>query len=336
MLKLNWMAALALVAMCVGRTARAAGIELPPEAIGPDTFFVIHADAAHLTPDQIRAAAATAMGDNADQANDFIASFRERYDKAVKAGVESVVVIGTSSQRVGDAGNNLNADGKQNQRGMNPPVVWFRLKAGGDMKALEQALMKDVPEKQRGEILFDQVENWVVMHRKGQEAPEKLDPVRSRAFSDALGTMSESAIRLAMIPDAKIKEEMNKFAGRDAAPKLAKDALPPLSASRWITIAVALGNNPGLTISANTADGASARQLRDAVDRALEDLKHPPENGGPLVILGPMLAPLADGMKPMMNGSIVTSSLKGEPLNHLVTMITTFRMAARPPAPPAK
>src|ERR1700677_3260062 len=130
MLKAKLIAAMVLLTAFMGQAAHAAGIELPPDSIGPDTVFVIHADAQHLTPDQLRAAALIVLGDNADRAKEFLATFRDRYEKATAAGLESITIVSTSSQRVSDAENEVAPDptAPPKRRPMNPPVVYYHLK----------------------------------------------------------------------------------------------------------------------------------------------------------------------------------------------------------------
>jgi hypothetical protein len=318
--------------------AVSAAVEVPPGSVGADTVFIIYADVKHLTPDRLRTAAFAILGENVEQANDFIAKFKERYEKTAAAGVESITVVGTSTQRVADAGDELAADPNNRRRNLNPPVVYFHMKGAGDVKALAALMTKDMPEKDRDEVLFEHEDDWVIMHRKNQNPPDKEDAGRARVFNEALETIREAAIGLVMVPDARMKTELDRQAQRDASPKLIKSAFPALGSSKWITLAIALGNDPGLKMTANTADNKSAGQLRDAVDTALDQLKHPGENAGPMALIGPMLSPMADGLKPMINGTSVTSSLNGDGLKTIANLITTFRaMAPQPPkAPGAK
>ena len=328
---------LVLLAVCVGRSVHGAAIDLPPESIGADTVFVIHADAEHLTPDKLRVATFLVLGDNAERATDFIAKFRERFDKLTKAGVESISVIGTSAQRVSDAENELGVDpNAPPRRTMNPPVVYFHMKAGGDPKVVEQVMTQDLPAKQKDDTRFEQEENWLVMHQKTQTPPEKTDAERAGEFADALATMPDAAVRLVMIPDARTKADMTRVSQQENAPKLAKAAFPSLGTSKWITLAISLGNNPKLMATANTSDPQAARKLHDAVNTALDDLKeqanNPGPNAGPMVFLGPIIAPLLEGLRPTTQGNNVSASLSGDPLNSIANLIATFRMNA--PAPP--
>lgn len=331
----KWLAALASIVLLAAGVTRAAAPDLPPESIGADTIFVIHADARHLSPDLLRTAANVVLGDNADRAKDFIARFQERYDKLISGGVESITVIGASGQRVSDAEKELDADpnAPPARRNANPPVVYFHLNARGDSKIIEQVFTKDLPEKQKAKMRFEQMDNWVVMHEENQKPPEKEDAARTRAFSDALGTMTDASVAIAFIPDERLKKQMNKGAERVESPKVAREALPALSTSKWVTLAIALGNNPGATASANTADPASAKQLDAAINDGLDDLKQQAGNGeaGAMIFLGPIIQPLVDALKPTTSGNVVTVKLQGEPLTLIANLIATFR----PPAPAA-
>jgi len=338
MAKMKLSTAMTLLVILAAKASFAAPVDLPPDSIGADTVFVIHADAEHLSPGLLRTAAGVVLGDNVERANDFISTFQDRYDKATKAGVTSITIVGTSSQRMADAENQLGADpnAEPRRQSMNPPVIYYHLKAGADVKALEKVMTQDLPEKQRADVRFEQMDNWAVMHQKNQTPPEKVDADRTRAFADAFATIPDAAIGLAFIPDAKTKTEMNKAAGREESPKFMKDALPVLSGSKWLTLAIALGNDPGIKLSATTADAKSAKALTDAANGELDDLKDKaanPGQGGPMAFIGPMIAPLLDGLRPISNGNAVSVNLKGQPLNSIANLISTIS-AMRPPQPP--
>ncbi|HWE00955.1 MAG TPA: hypothetical protein VG326_01000 [Tepidisphaeraceae bacterium] len=329
----------AAIVVLAASVSFAAVADLPPDAIGSDTVFVIHADAQRLTPGMLRTAANVVLGENAERTNGFISAFQDRYDKATKAGVISVTVIGTSSQRVTDAENQLGVDpnAPPQRQSMNPPVVYYHMKAGGDIKAVEKAMTQDMPEKQRQDVRFEQMDDWVVMHEKLQTPPEKVDGDRARAFADAMATQPDAAIGFVYIPDARTKAQMSKTAVRDGSSKLMTDGLPVLSASKWITLAITLGNDPGIKASVLAADAKSARKLSDAAESDLNDLKdkaaNPGQGGGPMALIGPMIAPLLDGFKPVVSEALVTVNLKGQPLNSVANLVATIS-ALRPQQPP--
>lgn len=331
--------AIGLVLALATLPARAAGVDLPPDSIGPDTIFVIRADAQRLSPDLLRGAVFSVLGENAERLNDFMAKFCERYEKATAAGVESIYVVGSSTQRVSDAEKELvpEAEGaRRSRRPMNPPVVYFRVKPTVNESALEQLMTRDLSEKQKQDVRFEPMDNWVVMHQKDQTPPEKVDADRAQAFSEALASTAESAVALVVIPDARMKGEMTRASGRDGTPELAKKALPILQSSRWMSLAMTLGNNPQLSAKVNAADADGAAQLRDAASSALDKLKEQaPNQGGPMAFIAPMLTPLIEGVRPTLSGTMVGSTLKGEPLNMIANLIVMFRVGQPPATAPA-
>ncbi len=341
MLRMKILAAMALLTTLTTGNTFSAPADLPPDSIGADTVFVIHADVEHLTPGLLRTAATVVLGDNAESAKDFIAAFTDRYEKATKAGVQSVTIIGTSSQRVADAEGQLGADpnAEARNRSMNPPVAYYHVKAGADVKAIEKVMTQDMPEKQVADVRFEQMDNWVVMHQKNQTPPEKVDADRTKAFVDALATMPDAALGLVFIPDARTKGDINKAIAREQTPKFMKDALPVISAGKWMTLAITLGNDPGIKATAATTDEKSARQLTDAVNASLDDLKDKaanPGGGGPMALIGPMVAPILDGFRPVGSGSNVTVNLKGQSLNSVANSVVTIRsMLPQQPLPRA-
>ena len=332
--KLFMLAAASIVALsaAVGRSA----VELPPDSVGPDTIFVIHADSAHLTPALLRKSAEVVLGDNIDSASSFLAKFQDRFDKATAAGLDSVTIMGTTGQRIEDAGAEVgvNPDGTPRRRTRpNPPVVYYHMRAGGDANAIEQVVTQDIPEKQKQDLRFEPMDNWIVMHEKHQTPPEKVDADRAAAFTAAFGTIPDAAVGIVVIPDARMKAEMQKAAQRKGTPELARSALPVMAGSKWMILSITVGNDPAAMATVNTTDAISAGTLRQTASAALDDLKEQMNEAseGPMVLIGPLVSPLLDGFKPSANGNSVTVSVKGDTLNSLANLFMTIRSFSPPP-----
>lgn len=307
----------------------AAAPDLPPDAIGADTVFVMHADAQHLTPDLLRAASFAALGDNADRAKDFLTRFNEKYDKAIRAGVKSITIVGTSGQRVTDAGKELDADPNDpNKRPPpNPPLVYFHTKGAGAAKAIEAVVTKDMPAAQREPLQFEEADDWVVMHEKTQNPPDKPDAARAKAFSDALISLGEPAVAVAIIPDARSRQTMLQQSKDKKAARFAKVGLPAVADMKWLTVAATLGNNPSVNVAFNAADEKSARDLKAAIDAQLDEIKQQIAGGeGPMLILGPMLTPVLESLRPNARGSFVTTNVSGDGLTSIANLIVTSQV----------
>ena len=323
----------------VGAAAARAEVELPPESVGPDTVFVVRADAHHLTPDLLRTAVNGVLGDNADRAKDFVATFTDRYERLTRAGLESITVIGTSTQRISDAEREVAADpnAPPRRRMQNPPVIYLHVAAGADVHTIEDVLTQGSPEAQRADLRFEQLDNWIVMHDKDQNPPEKVDADRGKAFAQALDTLPDAAAALAVIPDVRLKGQMEQAAARDETPKFLKAALPILAASQFMTIGVALGNDPNLKLSVKALDQPSAQKLSDAVGAALDEFKaqiNDGQGGGRMAFIGVLVGPMLDAFRPSTAGAVVTVSLRGETLTSMSNLIFTLRSFAPPPGGP--
>ena len=66
MIKMKLTAAMTFLVILATKASFAAGVDLPPDSIGADTVFVIHANAEHLSPGLLRTAAGVVLGENAE------------------------------------------------------------------------------------------------------------------------------------------------------------------------------------------------------------------------------------------------------------------------------
>src|SRR5689334_9354132 len=117
--------------MLMSMQAGAAAPPLPPNAISADTIVVSYMDGATFTPDAMRQAARTVLGPNSPslaQLNQQIDKYQARYDKAIKAGVQSLMVV-ANAEKAGAA----NAAGSPADRAL----TFVQLKPGADAGAVE-------------------------------------------------------------------------------------------------------------------------------------------------------------------------------------------------------
>ncbi|HZL36311.1 MAG TPA: hypothetical protein VFC78_13415 [Tepidisphaeraceae bacterium] len=341
MSKFRLAGAMALWILTAYLPARAAAPELPPDAVAPDTLAVIHMDMTRFTPAALRQAANTVLGPNAAMFNASLASFQEKYDKGQAAGLQSMtLIVGSPKKAVAGAGAaavpGSPAVGAPGAAPAAPQaVVYLRLQPGADPKALQALIEKDMAPPQRAKAQFKQSGNYLIMHDEGVALPTQSDSTRGKNFASALGTLGTSAIQIAFIPDPQMKQQMLKQANAGGAPQGMKDAAPLLANSKWMTLGVNFGNAPSLTLSANTADADSAKQLVDAINGGLAEMKqaaaHPGQGGGGGAgMIAPMLAPLAAGLTPTQDGTQVSVSIKGQTLSMIGTMASMYFQLANP------
>ncbi|MDB5292129.1 MAG: hypothetical protein JWL69_3370 [Phycisphaerales bacterium] len=314
--KLKMAGAAAVLAMVCLR-ANAAGPVLPPDAIGADTVMVMHADSSTFTPDGVRKAATAVLGPNAAQGNQGLAKFEEKYNAVLKAGGQSVTMIQGDKPKAAagapEAGPGANSQG----------VVYIQLKPGADVDAIQKAISDEMQPTERENAVFEKKGDFLMMHKKGEAPPVAADATRAKVFSDALSSVSDAGLQIAVVPNQAARDEIKK--GAATAPKELRDAVPVLANSKWVTIAVKLGNAPAATATANTADAESAQKLADGMNAFVANMKQAAANpngqaAGPEAMIAMMIAPLADSLKPTTDGTNVSVTITGKAVSGVAQM----------------
>jgi len=292
-----------MVAMMCLR-AHAAAPTLPPGSIAPDTIVVIHLDAAGISPESLKTAAQTILGANAKVADEAVAQFKEKYDKAIAAGAVSATMV-------------VGADKKDGGADKKNGAIYIKLKPGADAKALEKMIKSDMKGEEKEKTVFTEKDGYLVIHEKDMPLSDKSDSALEKTFADALGTVSNAAVQIAIVPDEKIKAEILKNSQNEAPVKGLKDAAAIIAKSKWMTVSVTFGNTPGIALAANTGDAAAAKQLSDSINTSLDELKAKaadPNGAGQLAMVAPLIGPVVEGLRPTTTGSQVSVALKGQTL----------------------
>ena len=306
--------------MLLSVQAGAAAPQLPPNAVGPQTTVVSYMDGASFTPDAMRQAARAVLGPNSPslaQLNQQIAKYQEQYDKATKAGVQSLMVIAnTSAQRNPGGANAAAPEGMKEQA-----ATWVQLKPGADSAAVEKMIREEMKPADQEKNVFERQGNFLVVHEKDQKLPAASDADRAKQFIEALSHAANAAVVVAFIPDQATRDQAKNQQNNANTPKWIADAMPVLSNSKWGTLAVSFGQSPAITVTVQTADDQSAKTLATSINAGLAQLRQLAQNpnqgpgaGGPMAMFAPMLAPLADALKPNQQGSTVTVQLNGPAL----------------------
>lgn len=327
MIRHKMIVTLAGLLLC-GIRANGAAPKLPEKAIGPDTIVVIHMGGATLTPDALRQAAEAVLGDNAARANDQIAKYQEKYDKAIKAGVQSMTFVGrfdpqadAKAAKPKPAAANAADQGNENSDANNG-VAYIRLKPGADTAAIQKMLSDEMDPAQKAKTVFNKDGEFLVMHQKDEKLNASGDRTRMRQFAEAINQAPAAGIVLAFVPNQGVRDKYQKE-DQTQLPPFMTQAMPAVLNSKWVTLAMTPGKNPSLTITDNAADDASAKLLTDSVNAGLTQMKEMAQQaqngqggaGNPMaMMLAPMLAPLADAMKPTQAGTKVTVTLQGPAL----------------------
>jgi hypothetical protein len=308
-----------------GIRAQAAAPTLPPEVIGSNTIGVIHVDAAHLNPDALQGTATAVLGPNASKVAEQLKTFKEYFDKANTAGVIAVTAVMGSEKKV-EGAPPTDGPGKPDS------VVYFQLKAGADVKAIEAMATDKMPPAEKEKTVFDQAGDFLAMHPKDAEFPVKPDAARTALFTTALGTIGDAALQVAIVPDDKTRAQVLAMA--DSVPPAMKDIVPLAAKCQWMTLAVTLGNSPAISLTVDAAADDDGKKMATVMNTGLDDLKKQIANPGPdagiMVLVGPMVSPLIDGLRPSQEGTQVTTTIKTDALKLIGTIAGTLGLLGGP------
>jgi hypothetical protein len=294
-------------AMLMARPATAE-VALPPDAVGPDTFLVIHIDAAKLSPEAIHQAAAASLGRNADKiVNDQLGDYEQQYQQWTQAGIEETVVI--------VSGKSFDQEPQM--------ASYSKLKPGADETAVKKLIQKAVASDSAGAWEAQRKGEYLVAYAKGRAPAKKGDAARTKVFADALAGGGDPALFIAFAPTPALRErmrgEIDKHIKQDkSAPQALKDLAPTLLASQWLTISATLGPKPSIGPALDAADEASARKLVDAsrqgltvIRQAMADRMRGMDANQQLPLMA-HINHLLDQVQPTQEGAKVTLALKGE------------------------
>jgi hypothetical protein len=287
---------IAAIVLVLGFSAfRASGAAkvLPPDVIASDTVAVIHVDAAHFNPDKLHATATAMLGDDAKEVDEPMRKFKEAFTKATAAGLDAMTMVMGAPKK----------DDPDDRRGSG--ILYLTLKPDADVKAIEAMITESLLERgDKREMVFDQVDNYLAMHRKKQEFPVKPDANREAAFAQALQSVADATIQVAFIPDAAGRAMMKKAA--DDAGDQPKDIRPLLAKSSWMTLAITLGSSPQVTGGVSAANETDAASLTEEIKLSLDDFKVQTAKPGPMVLVAPLITKVIDGIKIAQTGTHVT------------------------------
>ena len=306
-------AVLALAVLCA-RVQSA--VELPATAITDDTYVVANMSMAKLDPASLEASAKVILGANIAMAQEGLTKYKAKYDDYVSTGAESVTIVmsGDPSQ------------GKEPE-----PVVYIKMKAGSDHKALEDKIKAEQAKEgkpQETEISNDG--DFMVMRKKGTALPTAGSADRAKSFMDLLGA-GDRAFVLSFIPNDKVRAQMKEKLKADPSQPAWMQTLSPFMAdSKSVVLEAKIGDAPNLGVSVTAADEASAKGISDAVVQGSQQLK---EHAGQMKQAGPQFAgmadafnSLADALKPAQSGSKVELSIDGKVVGPAVSNLLPLMM----------
>lgn len=342
----RWFIGASAMLMLVGVGAEAAAPELPPSAITKDTTIVSYVDSQAISPDAIHEAAAAVLGANSPmiaQLDQHLGQYKEKYDKALKAGAQSAFIIAETGVK-----NNPGGNGAANSEPDSPARLYVPLRKGADAQAIQQSITEDLEPAEREKTVFSHEGDYLIMRQKTQKAPLPPDPERAKKFSEALSHSGDAAVTVVFIPDAATRQEAQNVQVQGQAQWI-QDAMPVLANSQWGSVAIRFGKMPSIIMTDQAADAASATKLTNAVNAALAQLKQAAQNanaggaggGNAMMMFAPLLAPLADALKPTQQDSMVVINLNGQGLATIATTVAQFApmlgaMGGRPGAAPRR
>jgi len=195
-----------------------------------------------------------------------------------------------------------------------------QLKPGADAGAVEKMIREEMKPEDQAKTAFERQGNFLMVHEKDTKMSAKPDPARAKQFMDALEHSSKAAVVVAFIPNQAMRDQAKNQPKDQNLPKWMQDAMPVAINSQWATFALNFGQSPSIVVTDQTADEQSAKTLNDSINAALAELRQLAQNanqgggGGGMAMFAPMLAPLANALKPVQQGSTVTVQLNGPAL----------------------
>lgn len=228
------------------------------QAVGPVNWAVmVKLDVAKLDPAAVRAAAQAAMGPMARAADVPLQQYEQAYGRATTAGVTGVRL----------------AVGLPGGPGQEPAgAVLVSLKPGADVEAVKQLVASSVGPAQAAKLDYQQSGDTLLVHETGSPMPSTT-PEKAQAFADAFSAAGDRAVVVAMVPDDAMRKQLDGLLAKPSTPPLAKEMLPTLLQSKWITMGVALGEDSNIQITVEQPDKAGADKLLELADQGLGQLK---------------------------------------------------------------
>ena len=250
-------AAVALFAFAALAPRTSPAQEAKPAAGPVDWAVMVKVDLAKLNPASVRSAAQAAMGPMAKAADLPLQQYEQAYDRATKAGVQGVRL----------------AVGLPGGPGQEPAGAFLvSLKPGADVEAVKQLVAGSVGPAQAAKLDYQQSGNTLLVHETGSPMPSTT-PEKAKAFADAFAAAGDRAVVVAMVPDDAMRQQLDGLLAKGSPPPLAKEMLPTLLQSQWITLGLALGEDSNVKITVEQPDKAGADKLLALADQGLGQLK---------------------------------------------------------------
>lgn len=226
-------------------SAMAYAADLPERLFKEDVAQVWVVDLTRFSREQLRAAAKTVLGDKADVAN------------VIEAGLMSLL------QGPVDAGATGFAQASTRTNGTATMPMFFIEAKPENQQAVEQAVRKVFGQMTK----LEGSGNWLMGTFGRSQTPATMPVlVESPLVREAFAATSDRALRHVMIPSEKERKEIAQEGKGE--PETVRSFLAALVNSRYVALAVDLGEKPAIEAVACMPDEAAAAKLVEAA-RAL-------------------------------------------------------------------
>lgn len=297
-------AALGLATLCSPLVFSAP--QVPDSAVASDTFALVNLNLQKIDPDSVEATAKAVMGPMAALATAKLADFREKYKEFTDAGAEDMIVA-ASGDPTGDKEPNA--------------VAYVKFKSGTDHAAVEAKVKEESAKeaqklgKQPEDMNLSWEGDFLVINKKGAEAPKGGDAERAKAFKDAFAA-EDKALDIVIVFTDKMRKDMKDQAAQNltqGAPPWLKEAADAATDAKAMSFGITLGASPSIDLMINAADEAGAKKLTTAASEGAKMLKEQAANmkqaGGQAAAMADSMNTLADALNAKQDGAKVTMSV---------------------------
>lgn len=235
------MAGLVMCAVIV----HAAPLDLPPNAIGADTFFVAKLNPAGIDPAAVEATFKAALGDDAGQADKLLEGFKLRHERFSSKGVDTVTVV-----MRGDPNTPQGPD----------PIFYAKMKPDADRAALEKMVRDELGEANADMMDVTSDGDFMLFRKKGVEAPTDASDERRKLFEEALGDSNKPGVGALICTEAMVAGVQ-----RDVQHGAPEGLATLVNAGKWFRFEVTLGESPKAEVIIHAADADGGKQIADGL-----------------------------------------------------------------------
>lgn len=317
----RWHTVVAAVTCLLLATMARAQAVLPTEVNSPDVVGVVLLDMTKLSVADLKATSHALLGDAADSMQEGLPEYEKNQKKFIDAGGQ---LLGFVLQQP--------ASGAQEE-----PVALIKLSDPSKIDAMK-ALVAEMAPKGSEPTVGQLKDGWLqVTSKRNTPLAGGGDVAAGKTLAAALAQSGDAPIRIALVPNEQTRAKI--AAGQQNVPPAMQQLLTDISAAKWASGQVRVGDAPSINLTIQSADEAGATSLSNSLNAAIVQTRQSMAQfkaamGKGMAVspqmammVGPML--LLDGMKAEAKGSQVAVSLPTEKLKEVGAAMGPALVTAR-------